>query len=213
MQVDGCKDFLLELQMQAAMDKLTSYIRVKKLLFLMTILKMDQDCVLRHILTSRMQIFISDKERCRKNIHRSPVFDILNVAITYGLFEVIKDMTLKGTKILSKRSWSNLIWESAWLLENTNWRASNIILKDNDLLTLTKGDSRYLTWWCLSDLDHRFMRMCEVMGKIVCHTSRLKWDDFRLKGLPLSNRACGFCDMFCVEDIIHIINQCPYYQD
>ena len=94
--------------------KLTSYIKVKKLLFILTILKMDQDCVLRRILTSRMQIFISDKERCRENIQRSPVFDIFNVAIVYGLFEVIKDMTLNGSKIMSKRSWSNLIWERAW---------------------------------------------------------------------------------------------------
>ena len=193
--------------------KLTSYIKVKKLLFILTILKMNQDCVLRRILTYRLHIYLNDKEQCRANRHMSPVFDILNVAIVYGLFDVIKDMTLNRSKIMSKRSWSSLVWERAWLLEDTNWRAANTILKDNDLLTLTMGDSRYLTWWCLSDLDHRLVRMCEVMGKILCHASRLKRDDFRLKGLPLSNRACEFCNSFCVEDIIHIINQCPYYCD
>ena len=45
------------------------------------------------------------------------------------------------------------------------------------------------------------------------HLSMLKRDDSKLKGLPLSNRACECCDMFCVEDIVHIINQCPYYED
>ena len=193
--------------------KLTSYINVKKLLFILTILKMDQVCALRRILTYRMQMYIKDKERCRENVHRSPVFDIFNIAIMYGLFEVIKDMTLNGSKILSKKGSSKLVWERSWLLENTNWRAANIVLKDNDLLISTMGDTRYLTWWSLSDMDHSLMKMCEVMGKIVCHTSRLKRDDVRLKGLPLSNRVCEFCDMFCVEDIIHILNQCPYYHE
>ena len=38
-----------------------------------------------------------------------------------------------------------------------------------------------------------------------------KKDNFRLKGLPMSNRTCIMCDMYCIEDIVHIINQCPYY--
>ena len=53
--------------------------------------------------------------------------------------------------------------------------------------------------------------MCEIMSKILCHASRLKRDAYRLKGLPMSNRTCIMCNMYCIQDIMHIINQCPYY--
>ena len=77
----------------------------------------------------------------------------------------------------------------------------------------TLGETRYLTWWAISDLDHRLVRMCEDLSKIVCHASRLKRDDFRLKRLTMSNKTCTNCDLYCIEDVCHIVTQCPFYQD
>ena len=71
-----------------------------------------------------------------------------------------------------------------------NMGASNIIKRDNNLLLSTIGDTRYLAWWKISDLDYRLTGMCETMSRIVCHTSLLKKDDYRLKGLPMNNRTC-----------------------
>ena len=51
------------------------------------------------------------------------------------------------------------------------------------------------------------------MSKIICHASLLKKDDYRLKGLAMSNRTCITCDLYCIEDIINILSHCPYYQD
>ena len=53
--------------------------------------------------------------------------------------------------------------------------------------------------------------MCENLSKIVCHASLLKRDDFRLRGMTMSNKTCIHCSMYCIEDIMHIINQCPFY--
>ena len=63
----------------------------------------------------------------------------------------------------------------------------------------------------MCDSDYRMVKMCETMSKIVCHTSLLKRDDFRLKGLTISHKTCIKCDLYCIEDIIHIISQCPYF--
>ena len=52
-------------------------------------------------------------------------------------------------------------------------------------------------------------KICEIMAKLVSHASRLKGDDIRLKGLPLSHKACSNCDMFVKEDLFHIVMQCP----
>ena len=66
-----------------------------------------------------------------------------------------------------------------------NWKASNTILKENDLLTMTVGISRYQTWWKISDTDYRLAGMWTTMSKIICHASLLKSDDvmIRLKGM------------------------------
>ena len=49
------------------------------------------------------------------------------------------------------------------------------------------------------------------MSRIICHASLLKRDDCRLKGLSMSHKTCTNCEMYCVEDIMHIITQCPFY--
>ena len=121
-------------------------------------------------------------------------------------------MLLYIIPVASKRSWSGLIWERAWQLEDANWRVTNLIQKDNDLLTSIVKDTRYLPWCKISDLDYRQTNMCETMGKIICHASMLKRDDCRLKGLPMSSRTCTKCDYYCIKDIVHVILQCPYSQ-
>ena len=49
--------------------------------------------------------------------------------------------------------------------------------------------------------------------KLVCHTSRLKCDDFRLKDLLLSHRTCIECDLYAKKDLTYIVMQCPAYHD
>ena len=105
------------------------------------------------------------------------------------------------------------IWERAWTLEDADWKASNIIFRENDILAFTIGKTRYMTWWRISALDYSLIKMCETMAKIVCHASNLKRDDYRLKGSTMSSRTHIMCDMYCIEDILHIINQCPYYEE
>ena len=179
----------------------------------MSIIRMQPENMLMRILRKRLDEFDSNIEECRKNKFRSPIFDILTVALMFGLYNVVKEMITNTTPAVSKRSWSKLVWERAWALEDANWKAANTILKENDLLTRTVGDSRYLTWWKIGDIDYRLVRMCESMSKIICHASLLKTDDYRLKGLPMSHRTCGKCDSYCIEDIFHISMQCPGYHE
>ena len=174
---------------------------------------MDPNNVIFKIFKSRLTDFCNDMELCRMNRHNSPIFDILNNAVIYGILGPIKEMSEGKMCIAPKKSWSNLIWDRAWKLENANWHASNSILRQNDLLTKTIGDTRYLVWWYISDKDYRLTRMCEDMSRILCHASLLKRDDYRLKGLSMSSKTCTKCEMYCVEDILHIISQCPFYHD
>ena len=153
--------------------KIISFINVKQLLFIRSILKMDPDNVIRKIFDLRLKIFCDNLTECRKNRFNSLIFNLLDLAITFGVFKSIQDMVNVKIPVASKRVWSKLIWDRAWKLEDANWQASNLILKDIDLLINTMGETKYITWWSISDMDYRLMSMCEDMSKLVCHASRL----------------------------------------
>ena len=91
---------------------------------------MDPNNVVRIIFEHRLNDYEINTVKCRENPYKSPIFEILNVATVFGVFETVKDMILNKTRLVSKRAWSNLIWERAWRLEHANLRASNIILRD-----------------------------------------------------------------------------------
>ena len=56
---------------------------------------MDQSSLLRQILGYRLNAFSKDLPKNRINLYRSPLYDIFNTAISFGVFEVIRDMALK----------------------------------------------------------------------------------------------------------------------
>ena len=114
--------------------KITSYIRVKQLLFIRSILKMEPDNIIRKFFELRLKFFCENTLECRINRFKSPIFNLLDVAVIFGVFNTIQEMCTGKIPIASKRAWSKLIWDRAWRLEDANWHASNLILKDNDLL-------------------------------------------------------------------------------
>ena len=124
--------------------KLTSYVKVKKLLFILSILRMKPHNVLRRAFETRFSEFDCNTEICRKNKFRSPIFDILDDALVFGLSNAVKETALSRYPVATKRAWSKLIWEHAWMLKDANWKASNTILKENDLWTLTVGNALFV---------------------------------------------------------------------
>ena len=77
---------------------------------------MDQSSLLRQILGYRLNAFSKDLPKNRKNPCRSPLYDIFDIAISFGIFEVIRDMALSNVPVASKNSWSKLIWDRVWSL-------------------------------------------------------------------------------------------------
>ena len=109
--------------------------------------------------------------------------------------------------------WSKIIWGKGWELDDLYWRGVNTMNKDNDLLAGTMEGTRYMVWWQLSDVDPKMIRICECIAKIICHASMLKVDDYRLRDQPTSDRVCELCDAYTVENIFHLLMQCPGMYD
>ena len=89
--------------------KLTSYVRVKKLLFVRSIQKMGPENVIFKIFMLRLNKFCNDIETRRRNPYGSPIFDILNVALVFGVLGITKEMSEGNTPMVSKYAWLQLI--------------------------------------------------------------------------------------------------------
>ena len=106
-----------------------------------------------------------------------------------------------------------MVWGKAWAVDDAHWRSMYMIQQSNDMLFLTTPKSGYLIWWHIADNDFLMQKTAETMARLVCRASLLKSDDPRLKGSSLSDRICQSCDLGVVENIYHLIMQCPYMDD
>ena len=78
---------------------LENFIYGKKLIFIMTILIMDDDCIYKNILKIRATQFNDDINAGIINQGDSPIFDWLRVSIIFGLYEVVMNMIFKFTYV------------------------------------------------------------------------------------------------------------------
>ena len=189
--------------------RITTYIFVKKLLFAMSILRLDEQSVIRRVFLERFTFYINNMKQCRENKSRSPTFDLLNSATRFGVLSQLCDIVTGRMLPYSKKAWSNIIWNKAWQIDDLFWESTRILHKNNEVLHCAMSRSRYLSWWELSDKFPHLIRICENMAKLLSGASRLKCDDTRLKGLTQSFRNCSRCDMYTAENLHHLVMQCP----
>ena len=184
------------------MDIIT-YIKARQVLFLRSIFVMEEYLPIRTILSERIRGFDADSA----NMYDSPLINILGVCMD---FEVMDEITqMERGRIYSKEKWKEYVWGKAWGIENSRW---DVIKEGNrylEIVNLTVSKPEYSVWWCISDMDRRFLLQCEVMVQLVCHTSKLKDDDCKLKSRPIGERMCLACDLASPEDAIHMVAQCP----
>ena len=92
------------------------------------------------------------------------------------------------------------------------WRIEERLHRSMDLLSNICPSSRYLTWWSISDKYPQYTKKCEVICKLLCHSSALRADDFKLKSQIGTLKMCNLCDNYQLEDVRHFILHCPYFQ-
>ena len=141
---------------------------------------MDDNALIRRIFAARFKVFASDINKHARNQFMSPIFDMLTISIIFELFNTIGNALATGM-VPSKKMWADLAWTKAWRMEDKLW-ASNGILNGDSIFRSVCGTSHYISWWSLCDVKPHLRRMCEVMVKLICSSSRLKSDDILLKG-------------------------------
>ena len=189
--------------------RITTFILIKKLLFALSIIKLDENNVICQVFCNSVDSFMSDVDQHRNNINHSPVYDLCISCEKFGLLNTMTSMLSGAVPIPSKKKWSEIVWKKGWELDDNYWRAINTMNKENDLLSSIMSGNRYLAWWQMTDIVHYMIKECECVAKILCHTSLLKCDDYCLKGQPPSGKVCELCDLYAAENIHHLLMQCP----
>ena len=143
-----------------------------------------------------------------ENPFDSPLLDSYNASIDVGLGPQLISM-VNGTKFFSNEQWKKLVWERVWHVQTAECKCHTLSLKSLDLIKHEEGMPKYSTWWQIANLKHDLTRQCEHVIKLICHASRLKSDDYRLKDTNRTQRMCEMCNEYAIEDVEHVLMRCP----
>ena len=146
----------------------------------------------------------------RENTFYSPIIQMLEIALEFAVDNVVRNL-VSGTP-MSKQSLEKLVWERAWVLEKAEWDEKVLNNKYFDLISRATTGPGYSIWWSIADCDQSTMKHCEVIFKLITHTSLLKSDDCRLKKLPFGSKMRNMCDLCSLVDANHVIMQCPKHE-
>ena len=191
---------------------LDRFIQGKTLMFLRTILVLDDDAICKRVFKERSLEFSRNMPKAKLNENDSPIFDILNTCIDTGLNETCMNMTHRD-HYYTKDQWKTTVWEAVWRKEDEDCVTLYIQGRDIPLVLMILERPFYLIWWIISDKFPNLMKMCEKMSAIVSESSLLKANDVRLKNKSFWSKVCVRCDLSIIEDAKHVIMQCPFYEN
>ena len=192
--------------------RLERYIQIKKLMFIRTILVMDEDDLPKVIFCQRARLYLVNIDVCQENRDNSAAFDLLNVSCIFGMLDDVRNMVESG-HFYPKMLWKDKVWKKGWELEDTYWRIECVMHRSMDHLSNICSSSRYLIWWSVADKYPQYVKKCEIMCKLICHASALRADDFKLKSQLRTFKMCELCNMFELEDARHFLLQCPFFHN
>ena len=83
--------------------RLVTFILIKKLLFALTILRLNENSLIRNVFVERSKLFEQDRRALCENLHNSPTFEIYNAASRFGVFNVLCDMACGWKTLCTKK--------------------------------------------------------------------------------------------------------------
>ena len=186
-------------------------ILIRKVIFIRTILIMEDDDVVRKVLVERVKAFCENTDTAIMNKHRSPVFEMILAANRLNMLDEVISF-VAGTKIWSKSAWKDLTWKKGWEINDVINCIKIVSYKELDLCRLVSDKISYSIWWVIADHRPDCIYFCETMIKILSHASELKVDNPILKREIRSSKICTFCQAGELDNVRHMVTQCSNTQ-
>ena len=156
--------------------RLERFVQVKKLLFIRSIMALDDQVLSKRIFCQRARVLFARVQNQDESSESSVVADLLKTAEFFYLYDDVRGMVERDHHF-SKNGRKVRVWARGCELEDVYWQVQLRVCKNLDLISRTSQNCRYLTWWYLSDIFPEKMRICETLARLVCHASLLKTDD------------------------------------
>ena len=91
------------------------YIKARKVIFVRTIMAMEDCMPVKKIFVERLREYVID---CTNKMD-SPIIQILQYCQDFGVIENIRNMV--NGQCVEKATWKKLVWERAWEGEQVKW--------------------------------------------------------------------------------------------
>ena len=72
--------------------RMETYIYVKKLIFLLTMIIMENTHRVKMVLKARLEVYLNDREAGKRNMYSSPMFDLFNTCQKFGVLNEVIGM-------------------------------------------------------------------------------------------------------------------------
>ena len=181
-------------------------------MFLRTISELDEDTNCKRMLKDRSLECAQQREKAVLNENDSPIYDLLHTSVDIGLFEICMKM-IQNDHYYTKKQRKDMVWGAIWEMEDNDCKIMYMEGKEVPMFFKVLVKPYYLLWWLIADQFPKMMGMCEKMAAIVTNSSKLKSDDVKLKSSSFWSQTCTRCDLGLVENAIHIVMQCPVYEN
>ena len=123
------------------------YIKVRKVIFVRTIMAMEDCMPVKKIFVERLREYVFD---CTNNMD-SPIIQILQYCQDFGVIEDIRNMV--NGQCVEKATWKKLVWERAWEGEQVKWDDHMVSDEKLNLLKMVTNAPGYSIWWEIADRD------------------------------------------------------------
>ena len=132
--------------------RLERFVQVKKMLFIQSILNLDDQVLSRKIFCERATVIFESEGHHLNETSFSLVNDLLNTADIFNLWDEVRNMVLRGHRY-AKFAWKTKVWERAWDLEDVYWRLQFNVCRSLDIIGLTPGGSLGYLGGCIRSLS------------------------------------------------------------
>ena len=153
------------------------FIYLKKVLFIRNIAVINEYSIYKQVFRQRLIQYNENLPESNLNKCDSPVYDIINAAILFGLYDDAVGIIL-GTKVFSKQQWKVKVWSNAWEIEKQDSNIRTELFNVISILKNVLSPGRTLVWWQMAYIRPEMVRQFETMTKLVCKASELKSDNY-----------------------------------
>ena len=183
---------------------MSSYISMKKVLFMWRILSLPCDNIYRRIVQKLISC-IRDDDIIP---YVSPIYDIYRYVCSYGLQIHLKNI-LEREEIINYTVWKRSIKTIVWSYEFEKWKATCMLYPELNLYRSSIETISMHMWWYFVADNPIYLEKASAVLSIIC-----SMEPKRLQRNFKSNRAgCLLCKERVLDDYRHIFIFCPKLLD